>query len=99
MLDQPIGAWYGLELGAAAGLKSGTIYPLLARLEKAGWLESEWEDVDPSVVGRPRRRLYRLTGHGLKMATDAAEEHLTHFEGVARRPTPSPPLFPRGETA
>ena len=42
---------------------SGTLYPLLARLEAAGWFTSEWEDVDPSEVGRPRRRLYKLHRH------------------------------------
>jgi PadR family transcriptional regulator, regulatory protein PadR len=45
-------------------LGSGTLYPLLQRLENAGWLKSEWEEVDPSEAGRPRRRLYKLTGHG-----------------------------------
>jgi len=98
MLDQPIGAWYGLELAKAATLKTGTIYPLLARLERAGWLESEWEHVDPSVVGRPRRRLYRLTPHGARAAADATNEHLSLLEGAARRQTRSPELSPRGAT-
>jgi len=34
--------------------------PILARLEGVGWLESGWEDVDPTVVGRPALRYYRL---------------------------------------
>ena len=43
----------------------GTLYKALARLEEAGLLESRWED--PQVAaddGRPRRRLYRITGAG-----------------------------------
>jgi len=64
MLDDPTQARYGLELARAAKLYTGTLYPLLSRLERAGWLESWWEDVDPSAAGRPRRRLYRLTPTG-----------------------------------
>ena len=72
MLDDSYREWYGLALSNACGLKTGTIYPALARLEQAGWVSSYWEDVDPSVVGRPKRRLYRLTGEG----ADAGEERL-----------------------
>ena len=43
-------------------LGHGTLYKALGRLEDQGLLESRWEDVDPSEVGRPRRRLYRVTG-------------------------------------
>jgi PadR family transcriptional regulator PadR len=68
MLEDPDGAWYGLQLSRAAELKSGTIYPALARLEGYGWLESHWEDIDPSVEGRPRRKLYRLTRDGAATA-------------------------------
>jgi DNA-binding PadR family transcriptional regulator len=47
---------------------SGTLYPLLARMEHAGWLTSAWEDVEASEVGRPRRRLYRITALGQNAA-------------------------------
>ena len=72
VLDEP-GPLYGYEISAKAGLPSGTIHPILARLEKAGWLESAWEPVDPDAVGRPRRRYYRLTGKGDKMARERLE--------------------------
>jgi len=68
MLAAPTHPHYGLELVEAAGLPSGTIYPILARLEKADWVSSGWEDVDPSVVKRPRRRFYMLTGKGAQRA-------------------------------
>lgn len=68
MLEDPSGDWYGLQLSEAASLKSGTIYPALARLEHYGWLESDWEKVDPSRVGRPKRKLYRLTRDGASTA-------------------------------
>ena len=62
---------YGLEIGAHAVLPSGTVHPILARLEGLGWLDSGWEDVDPSAVGRPRRRFYRLTDAGAAQAEAA----------------------------
>jgi PadR family transcriptional regulator, regulatory protein PadR len=74
LLDDPAGRHYGLEVGKAAGLPSGSIYPLLMRLEQAGWLTSDWEDVDPKAAGRPRRRLYQLTGQGAEIGRRALEE-------------------------
>lgn len=56
----------GAEISNSTKVGSGTLYPTLVRLEAAGWLTSEWEMVDPSEVGRPRRRFYRLTGVGQK---------------------------------
>lgn len=84
MLDDPSSSWYGLELSKRASLKGGTIYPTLARFERAGWLESHWEEIDPSAAGRPRRRLYQLTPEGAERARELLEEH-------ARR------LAPRGK--
>lgn len=60
LMADPAREMYGLEICAAAGLPSGTIHPILARLEKVGWLRSRWEEVDPSEQGRPRRRYYSL---------------------------------------
>jgi DNA-binding PadR family transcriptional regulator len=62
---------YGLEIGAAAGLASGTVHPLLARLERFGWVTSRWEDIDPAAAGRPARRYYRLTPTGAAEAREA----------------------------
>ena len=64
LLEEPGRELYGVEIGAAAGLPSGTVHPILARLEGLGWLESRWEDVDPRREGRPARRYYRLTAAG-----------------------------------
>jgi PadR family transcriptional regulator PadR len=74
-LDEPGREVYGLEVLRATGLKSGTLYPLLDRLEKSGWVESRWEDAPPSQGGRPRRRFYRLTGIGLHEARQMLVEH------------------------
>jgi PadR family transcriptional regulator, regulatory protein PadR len=62
---------YGYEIGEAAGLASGTVHPILARLEGAGWLESRWEDVDSSRAGRPARRYYKLTADGATAARES----------------------------
>ena len=70
LLEDPTTATYGLALGDKAGLPSGTIHPILARLEGAGWVTSHWEDIDPREAGRPRRRLYQLTATGASAARD-----------------------------
>jgi PadR family transcriptional regulator, regulatory protein PadR len=71
LLDKPAKAQYGLEICEAAKLASGTIHPILARLEKVGWLDSYWEDIDPHRAGRPRRRYYRLSSDGAQWARAA----------------------------
>ncbi len=54
------------DRGSERGLTAhGTLYKALDRMERAGLLQSRWED--PRVAadqGRPRRRLYRVTGDG-----------------------------------
>jgi PadR family transcriptional regulator, regulatory protein PadR len=54
----------GADIAHQTGLLSGSLYPLLIRYEQAGWLTSHWETDEPSVLGRPRRRLYQITGAG-----------------------------------
>jgi len=66
--DDPARRWSGTELSKQIGLGSGTLYPLLAKLEKAGWLKPEWEVIDPREAGRPRRRYYTLTATGARGA-------------------------------
>jgi PadR family transcriptional regulator, regulatory protein PadR len=89
-LDAPTQDLYGIEIGTAAGLPSGTVHPILARLEGLGWLESRWEQIDPRVEGRPPRRYYKLTASGAQGARDALAR--------AYRPSPSRlKLRPAGE--
>src|SRR5271169_6092251 len=68
LLAEPTQEMYGLQICAAAGLPSGTLHPILARLEGLGWLQSRWEDASPREEGRPRRRYYRLTEDGAEQA-------------------------------
>jgi DNA-binding PadR family transcriptional regulator len=70
-LEEPRSWRYGYDLMKVAGLSSGTLYPLLARLADDGWLESRWEDSEYS--GRPPRQLYRLTAAGRMQARHALE--------------------------
>jgi DNA-binding PadR family transcriptional regulator len=71
LLDDPRTERYGLQIGEAAGLRSGTVHPILARLEGYGWLASRWEDIDARAEGRPARRYYRLTAEGAQAARTA----------------------------
>jgi PadR family transcriptional regulator, regulatory protein PadR len=68
LIDKPLEARSGAEIAKATSLGSGTLYPMLGRLEGAGWLSSEWERIDPREAGRPRRRFYKLTADGHKNA-------------------------------
>ncbi len=68
-LQDPGREWYGLQMIEATGLPPGTIYPIIARLERHGWLESRWEDpAEHEAAGRPRRRYYRFTSDGAERA-------------------------------
>ena len=60
----------GADVQKRCAISSGTLYPILLRLESAGWFVSRWESIDPSSAGRPRRRLYRLTPNGLTRASE-----------------------------
>ena len=84
LLEDPGRELYGVEIGAAAGLPSGTVHPILARFEGLGWLESHWEDINPRFEGRPARRYYRLTPGG----AEAARAALARAYRPARRPQP-----------
>jgi DNA-binding PadR family transcriptional regulator len=72
----------------------GTLYKALGRLAKAGLLDARWED--PAVAeaqGRPRRRLYRVTGSGAvalaeSRASDRFAAPTSRDRRGARRPAP-----------
>lgn len=66
--------------GGAVDLPTGTVYPALRRLERAGYVHSEW-----STVGGRQRRTYRLTSSGagtLNAERRAWREFTTAIEGV-----------------
>ncbi|MGW2219806.1 PadR family transcriptional regulator [Nonomuraea sp. NPDC001684] len=87
LLEDPTRAMYGLEICAAAGLPSGTIHPILARLEGFDWLESSWEELDPREEGRPRRRYYRFTPDGAQLARQALDRSAAKRAALRLRPS------------
>jgi PadR family transcriptional regulator, regulatory protein PadR len=81
-LADPAAPRYGYDLMKAARLPSGTLYPMLARLQDEGLVSSEWEsrpDSGPDAGGRPPRKYYKLTGEGARVA----RLELAHASGPA----------------
>ena len=62
---------HGYDIARQAGLASGTVHPILARLEDAGWVSSRWEQIDESDAGRRARRYYAMTDAGVSGARAA----------------------------
>lgn len=54
----------GAEIHKKTGISSGSLYPAFARLVKAGWLESDGENVSSHEASKPRRQYYQLTNVG-----------------------------------
>lgn len=74
------GCRYGFEIMDGTGLASGTVYPILRRLEEARLLSARWENVtDARDEQRPPRRYYQLTGAGRQAVRDA----MARFPGLA----------------
>jgi DNA-binding PadR family transcriptional regulator len=67
---------YGFDVMRATQLASGTVYPLLRRLEDAAFVRSRWEDETRAHEdGRPARRYYEITAAG-KAALASAKDRL-----------------------
>jgi DNA-binding PadR family transcriptional regulator len=85
-LGNPKGEHYGLELAKAARVPDGSIYPILARLERAGLVGSYVEEIDPTVEKRRPRRYYRLTAKGVTVAKESVAE-VRRFFGLLKPQT------------
>jgi PadR family transcriptional regulator, regulatory protein PadR len=72
-LDSAAGEAYGFELAGATGLPSGTIYPILRRLEDEKLIKSRWVEVQTDTQRR-NRRYYALTATGRRVAQAATVE-------------------------
>ena len=64
----------GADLIRELNLASGTVYPILLRLEKSGLISSTWEKEPPEVLSRPRRRIYKISGAGTRYLRKSVEE-------------------------
>jgi PadR family transcriptional regulator, regulatory protein PadR len=74
---------YGWAITKATRRSSPTVYKILERLTDYGMVTARWEDQPPDV-STPRRRFYRLTGHGAMAATDLLRERRPQPPRVAR---------------
>ena len=82
---------YGFEIMRVVGLPSGTIYPLLRRLEAARLVQSDWEDEEEAHADRrPARRYYQPTEQGESALARArariAEQQAALFGSLADEP-------------
>ncbi len=85
------GSRYGFDLMDATALPSGTVYPALRRLERAGLVVASWEEVDVSrEAGRPARKYYAVTAAG-RMAIARAATVLVGGDGAADGAAPDYP--------
>ncbi|MEV7627543.1 PadR family transcriptional regulator [Actinoplanes sp. NPDC089786] len=73
LLEDPTRPRYGFDIAGQAGIATGSLYPILARFEHLGWLDSYWEDTAEVQDGRPRRRYYRLSTNGAASAREALD--------------------------
>jgi DNA-binding PadR family transcriptional regulator len=85
---------YGFDISDVTGLPSGTVYPVLRRLEEAGLLRSRWEAPQTArAEQRPPRRYYTVTASGAQSVQEALERYPTlgrAFDGAAPSPEPRP---------
>jgi len=93
-LEDPAEPRYGFDLMKRTGMASGSLYPMLAKLENAGWLTRGKENIDPRAAGRPARTNYTITG----AAISAARVQLAALSEQYRPPIPGR-LRPQGSTA
>lgn len=92
-LADPAAPRYGYDLMKAARLPSGTLYPLLARLEHQKLVTSAWET--PQQEGQRPRKYYQLTAEGarigrLELARASARRPAQARQGSAAPGRPAP---------
>jgi DNA-binding PadR family transcriptional regulator len=81
------GFHYGFDIMDATGLPSGTVYPILRRLDREGFLSSAWEkQADAQREQRPPRRYYDITAMGEAFLADAAERYRALDQAVRKAP-------------
>lgn len=66
LLESPL---WGYQIIPETDLGPGTVYPILKRLQAAGWIEGTWEAAMPP--DRPRRCIYAVTEKGAREYAEA----------------------------
>jgi DNA-binding PadR family transcriptional regulator len=73
MADGPLYV-YGLRVMEKTGLPSGTVYPVMRRLERDGLVQSHWEQQSiADAEKRPLRKYYKLTRSGRQLLRPGTE--------------------------
>jgi PadR family transcriptional regulator PadR len=89
------GHHHGFDVMDATGLPSGTVYPILRRLEKEGLVRARWEETETArAEQRPPRRYYELTGEGEALLVTAKARYrmprdIPRARGFKHRPSES----------
>ena len=79
------GFHHGFDVMDATGLPSGTVYPILRRLDREGLLDSSWEQqATAQAEQRPPRRYYAITTAGARMLADAIARYPTLDQAIGR---------------
>jgi PadR family transcriptional regulator, regulatory protein PadR len=75
---------YGFDIMDATALPSGTVYPILGRLERDGYVRSRWESQTTAAhEKRPPRRYYEVTAAGAKVLAYSVEHYRTLGDRLA----------------
>ncbi len=83
------GSCHGFDVIDATGLASGTVYPILRRLEEERLVTARWESVSIArEEARPPRRYYELTAAGEKVLEKALERYRLNEAKPSRRLRP-----------
>lgn len=89
--------FYGFQVADELNYGPGSIYPVLRRLVRAGWLLSrEEQDTEPREKGRPPRTYYRVNPDNIGAIRQRVAE-LDARERFSRR-TPRPVARPATDT-
>jgi DNA-binding PadR family transcriptional regulator len=79
------GVAYGFDILDVTGLESGTVYPILSRLERDGLVRSHWEnETRAHAQGRPARRNYALTALGTRALETATAHYAALLPSLSR---------------
>ena len=83
------GCRYGFDIAEATGLRGGTVYPILRRLEEAGIVRSQWERVQISRdEGRPPRKYYTVAPTAEELITTARARYPLRATGATAQAAP-----------
>jgi DNA-binding PadR family transcriptional regulator len=86
------GYHYGFDIMDATGLPSGTVYPILRRLDRESLVRAEWEDATIAhAEQRPPRRYYEITTAGARLLVEAAGRYRA-LEAIRARRRPLKPV-------